>query len=466
MKKLTFKLMGLFALTALILPGCKSNGSSAAADVEKNVSADAMVIMSLNVNEVIENAGGTAKGGKYALGQTLAQLIDDEDFEEEFEAIMPMVDASNFLLSVNGPASLFWTCPLLDAKGMEKKITDDFGFSKREVEGFKVFFRGSYDNEGVFMMRDGQLWFATTADVVIDDIKSAETNSVASHKEFMDVLKGHTFGFIGDLENLGDMIAAYGGNNPFMACTGAYSAGYADLSGLKASAHFEMWDENYKVVKSAGDDAFGTISDKELRVLPEACKLAFAIGKPSPEILQSILAQAGIGTQEAAIASQGLNGINGSIVIGADIPDNLMAATNPAAWDFTVAVGYDEESANGLLSLAQMFGAQRSGDGYVFPINKGYMSVNIHFGYYDGQLVVSTNEISVNGTPAIAKKFDGQKAAFAVSVPAGNGILEQLGIEWGIDMSAYGSTTAGDAFVEMTGAKGYLLENIIKVANR
>lgn len=465
MKSIT-RWAALAALTMLVLPGCK--GSKEEVKEELNISADAPVIVSLNVNDLIENAGGTVNGDRVEPGKALTRLAglhgNIKKMNEVFSEYLPLVNTSRVFVSYSGDENVFITAPIADVDGLKEKLAQT---EKYKYDDFDVY---CLDKDAMLMIRGGQVWFTPSLGAVTADVEAAEKNSVASHKELVELFDSHTVGVLIDTDFYNSLMAPQmrGINSAAMSLytSGKYMAISGDLKGDKASMKTYSWDADYKQAPAPEKQIMGTVEASELKVLPEDANVVIALGKPSEEYVDMMVKMLGLPDMQAMMASQIVDGMTGSIVIGAVLPDAMIQMANSDAWHVTVAVGYDKDGAESLMNLATMFGASKSGDEYTFPIHQSGINLTLHFAYINGQIVVSTDKISLGSTPAIARALDGKMAGIAVNLPAGSDLLRQVGITWGIDASATGTSTTGEGHIQFLDAEGGLLENLINLATR
>lgn len=473
------KIMSIPAMAAVmalaVMTGCgkgsekKAETTQAAEEMYEHISADATAIARFDLEGVLENAGADFSGGQFKAGKALQPIIDNvvkenPGFSEELlDKFLGSVDIKDVVLSASSEGYIFFTAPLLDKEFLTKELDCKAFRHAGELEGFDVYICEE-DDELYVMFRGEQVWLTNHYAYVISDYANAATNPVAGKAGLLDVLRE------GDMTVVMDVPALYAAvGEPMTPALKEikYGSVVAEFKENKLSCVAKCYNEAMKPVDYDFTADMAPVTNSELKMMPADANIVMALGKPSEKSLDQILDMVGgLDQMSKTFVKQALGGIEGSIVVGLTVPESERDMMNPAAWDLTLAVGFNEDAADGLLSMASMFGARKSGNGYIYRIDYATFHFNVYFGYANGQLVISTSPLDSNRGFKGASQFDGSPFGIVVDLPAGSGLLKMAQLTYGLSGELYYKDSTGIGNLELTGTNGKFLETIIESATR
>lgn len=468
MKKFTYIKAMLACMVLAVLAACGGKGtqsSSEAVNTElKNVCLDGGMIINFDLDQVIENAGGKVSKGKYDLGSTMTDFLkkvdaDPAKVEENLNKYFSLVETSNIIAKVFDDSTFYATVAVRDMENLKATIAKEAAAAPA-IDGYDV-----YTDDGIsIMLKDAQMWVTLNPQTVIADVNKAKTASVFDKKEVVDMFNKNVISVFIDNEVLAKIEPSTIASMPANA---KYCMGYCNLDGVKATFEGYVLDSAFNKLSFTNENTFGIIKATDLACLPAGSDIVFAIGKPGPEAIKQIMQLArlqGVDEFSLTMVKQVLDGIEGSIAIAAAFPENG-DYTDFAAWNATIAIGYNEDTANAFLSMVSLAGGVKDGDDYklTVPISRS-ATLTIYAGYRNGQLIASTSPIGKGGFNA--KDFEGKQCGFIADLKADNPIARMIHLPWGISMEVFSDASSCDGVFQLTGTSGLLLENIFKALTR
>ena len=478
---------GLFVTT--LLAGCSGDNKSvtaseAANEMYQHISMDAVVLMRVDLKAVAENAGADFSGGKFKPGKVLQEVIDQvadeapEVNDELLDKIFAAVDMENVVLSVDNGSEVFFTAPLTDREFVVTEFQDEklkkFDISEidasaysnqgrekaEEVGKYDIYYSEADDTPVYFMIRDNQMWVASSPNTVMNDYTQAvETGSVASNRKCLDVLTAGTVNAIINYEALTRMGLAQMPEGMKIAYAGVNLV----LDGGKMKGEMRVYDKEFVKQSYDSKELGQPISAADFSMIPADANLVMALGCPNKAGIQTILSLVKLEPFVKSIAEEVLNGLEGSIVLGATVPTSMTDIANLPAWNVTLAVGFEKETAENLLSMLPLIGGKKQGTGYSIDVPVEHMgNVTLYVAYEKGQIVVSTAPLDSRRGFASAKTLVGSAFGMYVNLLSDGLAMQLSGMDCGVQADMIINEEGAEGQLHLTDTKNALLTTILE----
>lgn len=440
MKTFHYLLLALSVALAATLGACSDSGN----DLLETIPADATAIVRIDAESLAKSAGCKKDGTKWVPGETLDKVLDeltssDKESIENMLALLGGLEAEDvFCFFHDGDAYL--TATMLDAGRVGEALEKELG-KPEDTDGFKVYEKG-------VMTRGKQLWIADNTEKLMKVLDAAKESSARDNKVMGAYLSGEkqTLRIVVNAasvyKNFGGLVATLPAVDTF---ANAYWCYAINLDGNRATFQASAKDTDGKDISYA--DKMAPIDPAVAALMPDNLILACAWGKVSDEIMDAMLSNAGPAARN--MLTPYLHAINGSAALGIAAPANFNDLLKPAAWTATLAVQYDEKTANEILGMTSMLTStgnvtiEKLADQQCLTIPGAFgpgKDAKVYAGYISGTLAISTQPISAGHSNALAGLSKGQCAASLIDLPVKGHIAQGFKLPFGL----VGTSTASD----------------------
>ncbi|MDE6108695.1 MAG: hypothetical protein K2F72_00205, partial [Muribaculaceae bacterium] len=330
----------LIATMAVVTAACSHKES----EILETIPAESDVIVRLNCENIIENAGYTRNGDKWEAGKVVNALLDEFSSKDRLEIekmieALQAVDARNvFIYSYEG--DMYLTCLLKYPDQIAAALEAEYGQPER-ANSFKVY----RDN---IMIRDNRLWIA-------EDVKHLTKVLEAAEKSPASESKGVMASFASEATALDISLnpGKFFSRNPYMMAMGI-DFGNTDYSFFSYSAtlHKNTMKIEATTLDKDGDkvpvgDLMTPVDASFIKFMPANPAVVVAFGKVSDELMSRMLGD--VPSVQRGIVEPYLKAVEGTFAISAAMPENISRFTDPSAWNVTLAVAYNESKAGEIL---------------------------------------------------------------------------------------------------------------------
>lgn len=449
----------LIATMALVAAACSHNQS----EILDTIPAESGFIARINAENLLESAGFSRNGDEWEAGKVVDALLSELSSKDrlEIEQALNMtkaVDAGNvFLFSYENDSYL--TCLVKYPDELAAALEAEFGVPERS-NSFKV-----YDEH--IMLRDNRLWIADDTRKLTNVLDAAASKPATSSKSIMATFAAENTAI--DISLNPSMLFA---SNPYARAMGI------DIKALAQShiSYRATLDKNkLKIVATTFDetgdkmaigDLMTPIDASFIKFMPGKPDAAFAFGKVSDELISQVLGD--VPSMQRNLVEPYFKAVNGTFAIAASMPEELNRFTDPAAWSFTLAVGYDESKAGELLRMAAGLNGngvtvRQLADQLCVTFNGSGMP-NIFIAYKEGYLVASTQPVSSTNDGLDARHFNKYFAAGILSVPADGKFGKAVQLPFGVKGRMECDDEEMNSITEFEGSPYGFIESIISLA--
>lgn len=459
-------------MTAVGLYAC----SSGDAGVYDYLSSDKAMYLSVNLNDVYDNAGFKVTSEGVEPSEAFKKLIDGKD--EKALAVLNMrgINLDNVVMIVvdseNGnpvPGAVVFG---IDDKEKFASYLQDNELTGKKDNGFDVY---ELDKDASIVV-DGDYGLIVDskggASEQVTALKDAAKKSPLKSWQKDALTKDHTLSVIMNIKEMYEMSSKNnGGDMPSLSQLGypedkeAYGVFTSSLSGLKWEGESSVYDADGKKVKF--DIEYYPLAKTLLDYTNSKDCAVVLSAMPKNLDYTDIIKQVG-GLDEATSRQIGtvLSSIHSVMLAGG--PLDVTSYNRGDGWTAVVALNLTSGSAQEYLNMAKVFASQAG-----VPLQKGDNEISVS-GLYgmnislkaDGDnLVLALNTPSdAKGSTFKASDF-GKIGGMMLDIPANSPSTTFLSIPFGIK----GKMVAEDkdkvkSCLELTDTKGKLLENIIEYA--
>lgn len=420
----------------------------------------AQAITTLNLDKVLKNAGCQVKDGKYELTPELTELLgnsDAESFLEWLGTFSKLVDINHVVIYMIDQQNGVGTVSITDEAGLEKALVD-YGAEKVDSRnGYDIY---ETSNKMVFLMKDGQGWFARKADDVIKSVKEAEKNPIAALvgvKEFL--LNDNPLNFA----------YRYNGISYRWMC------GSVKFSDNVMGMTLKGMDDDGKLLDFG--EMLQPVNTDFLRYTTSTTQLAAAFsvpgGIPWESVKAIVMSQRNISMAQKGMLEmifEQLKKIDGTVALCAAPAGGSQALSrfNLSSWDLLLMAHMKQEEVNAnveqLVGLARQFRLEVENEDGVYHTNLSSLDASlgdVYFGNIDGYFAVSTRQFDSNANNQLAPVFEGKNAAIALDIPYGSETMKAFGLPYGFSVTLQVEDNAIEVRSRFNGTNGSFLSSLI-----
>lgn len=402
----------LAMVLGFVMQSCGSKSSN-------QVPADATMVVTLNLNRVIENAGASVDDkGNITLPadlETDAQVKAMSSMMSSFVAPFELNDMVLYTRSANMNEGFVGIVNLRDRAAAIEKLNSVLGQSEKE-SGFEV-----YKANGVtFAVKDNTLYAASSLADITEGIKAAKKESFES------------MGAVNDYLHQGKAIAMV------VNGTGKLPGNYADswvclnfdVEDQSLTGEFIMMNVDGKRVDFGS--AIDVVSTDFLRYLPANTQSVMAFGQITDPNIKATLKM--LANQMGPMADA-INGLDGTIAFALGTNDQFDALEftkklrneelDLKGLDLMLMARYTQAALPNVIDgISQLAGQLGKVEGNTFTVD----DQKFYFGSADSYAIVSTQPISADSQNEFAPLVEGKRAVIASYAEPGN---NPFGFEFG-----------------------------------
>lgn len=440
MKTIHYLLLALSVALAATLGACSGSGN----DLLETIPADATAIVKIDAESLAKSAGCKKEGTEWVPGETLDKVLgeltsSDKAGIENALALLGGLKADNVFCFFH-EGDTYLTATMLDAARVGDALEKELG-KPDDADGFKV-----YDN-GV-MTRGKQLWIAESTEKLVKTLEAAKKSPAGNNKVMGGYLAddNQTLRIVVNAasvyKNFGGLVATLPAANTY---ANAYWCYAINLDGNRATFRASFKDADGKALSAA--DNMEPIDPAVTALMPDNPIMGCAWGKVSDEIMDAMLSNAGPAARN--MLTPYLHAISGSAALGIAAPASFNDLLKPAGWTITLAIQYDEKTANEILGMTSMLttmgkaSIEKLADQQCVTITDAFgagKDAKVYAGYINGMLAISTQQITANHTNGLTKLSKGQCAASLIDLPVKGHIAEGFKMPFGLT----GTSTMAD----------------------
>lgn len=497
-KNFAFKTLGQLMVVILaigMLSSCKKGSN--AEKIAEVIPADAIMVMKINAEQILQSSGCSVDNGKIVLSEKYKNAIKQNagatavNMVESYLAKTEGIDLSTiifFTTSFNSENGAAVVAPLLNVDAVKKNLTDIAGKSNEE-DGFEVYKLDDF----VLAVKDDMLWGAPKLSAIQKQIESAKEGNIASVTPVAELLDAdNAFAFVINLpavksqggnlqkelerEDVPTSLAKKIGNvMNYFACFSA------TLSGNTLSGEFYLVDKDGK--RNEFGKVLNVINTDFLQNIPADVNTVGACGDiADPDVkklLQEVADELNRYDQQSAAFTPLFTDLNGTLAAGIDcnaiintrltkllsMSDSEMGYFILQNMKFSAMAHYPE---NVITSITGLLVDQISNNGgQVEGMANNYYSVAIpgtdtqlYFGNANGYLNFANFTSSKNATN-LANKFAG-KRMMIYSTANANPDLADCGWDFGSESELWLETDAVKFKTTLIGTKANFLQAFLE----
>lgn len=214
LKKLALRALGglmSLALVACMLTSCSKSGSGD--KLVENIPASAFMVVKINPQQIIENAGCTVDNGKIVLSQKYSDVIKQQagaaalNVVNSYLAYTEGIKLDAIMVAVTADGSGIGVGMLSDAEPVKKHLKELLG-NQSDEDGFVVF---KASGHMVIAIKDNMIWWSDGLGSIKKQIEKAAESNIASLKGVGDILSDdNAFAMVINLPEANKKLAAHG----------------------------------------------------------------------------------------------------------------------------------------------------------------------------------------------------------------------------------------------------------------
>lgn len=457
-KSLRLALPLMAAMAIILVTGCKETQRG----LLDTVPDSAKIVTTLDFDKILKSAGCQIKDGKYELTPELTDVLGDSDVESLvgwLGTFSKLIDINHAVIYMLDDRNGVCTVSVTDEAGLVKALTD-YGLEKRDTrKGYDVY---EAPNKMVFLMKDGQGWFARRADDVIESVSEAEKKTIANRPG----VKEYLF-----KDNPVNYACCYSGMSYRWLC------GSVKLSDSVMSLTLQLMDDDGKSFDFG--EILQPIDTDFLRYAPSNAQLAAAFsvpgGIPWDSVKAIVMAQRDIPSSQKGVLEilfEQLKKIDGTVAVCASPAAGSQALSqfNLSSWDMLLMVHMKPEEVNAnvgqIAGMARQFRLKVEEEGGVYHTNLSSLDASlgdVYFGNVDGYFAVSTRPFDPNANDQLKRVFEGKNAAIALDVPYGCETMKAFELPYGFNVTMQVDDDAIEVRSRFNGTNGSFLSSLISM---
>ena len=214
LKKLALRALGglmSLALVACMLTSCSKSGSGD--KLVENIPASAFMVVKINPQQIIENAGCTVDNGKIVLSQKYSDVIKQQagaaalNVVNSYLAYTEGIKLDAIMVAVTADGDGIGVGMLSDAEPVKKHLKELLG-NQSDEDGFVVF---KASGHMVVAIKDNMIWWSDGLGSIKKQIEKAAESNIASLKGVGDILSDdNAFAMVINLPEANKKLAAHG----------------------------------------------------------------------------------------------------------------------------------------------------------------------------------------------------------------------------------------------------------------
>lgn len=444
-----------------LLTGCGKTERS----LIETVPADAKMVMTVNLDKILKNAGCRFNDGNITLSGDLMAIRNTLDnrageMADMLMATAPAIDITKIIAFITSDNDAIVTFAITNHELFNDVIMSTSP-NHDELDGMTV-----YEFKDHVVVNGGsQGWMAED----IEDVTEALEESAKNH---FGIYSG-IINFIDKPEN--SLSVAI--NTPTVISGNKNKGGKNDNNWTCATTALS---DNLLGIEIATMDADGRRSEFNpyisvldtdfLRYIPNNTQAAMAIGQIKDidglyRIISPILPR-DLREQAASILPY-IKAVDGTsaIAVNPAAGAGYLADISPETWDFTVMAHMPQSSIESLSSLISMYasasGIRTTTDGQQSTISLN--GININYGNFDGYFMASTRDISSDNNNSFTQAFSGKLAAAVIDIPYNSETMKAFGLPYGIYLTTSVEDTAIKIKFRFNGAGEPVLSTIASI---
>lgn len=437
------------------------------------MSADQSVYLSLNLNDIFDNAGFEVTPDGVKPSEAFLKLVDGEESDNKVMKIMDMrgVDLDNVIVMYDfsnnqGDATAVFA---ISDKDKFASYLQDNEMTPTDENGMQVYtLKG---NDAIVI--DGEYGLITSvqgsASAKVKTIKEAATNEPLKSWQKEALTKNNALSAVVNIKDLYDMSNQRGvPDMPDLSKFGfpegkdAYGVFTSKLSGLEWEGIATCYDADGKKVKF--DIDFYPVAKSLLDYTDSNDIMVALFAMPKDIDYASILKEMGVGGASSQAADV-LNSLRS--VMFAVGPLDITGFNSPDGWTGVLAIQLEKGMAQEYLNMAKMMAGQ-----FGLPVQKSENGMSVKYGGINASLkaegdnlVLFYNTPSDAGKSAFKASDFGDLGGFMIDVPANTPSVTMTSMPFGINLKMESDgMDCSKGCLKLTDTKGKLLENIIEFA--
>lgn len=474
---MSIKSFALKASTAMMMAvgmyACSSSDNEGLYDY---MSADQSVYLSLNLNDIFDNAGFEVTPDGVKPTEAFLKLVDGEKSDNKVMKVMEMrgVDLDNVIV-------------MCDFSNKKEDVTAVFAISDKEKfasylqenemtpteeNGMQVYTLKGNDA----LVIDGEYGLVTSvrgsASAKVESLKKAATNDPLKSWQKETLTKNNTLSAVMNFKDLYDISNQNGvPDMPDLSKFG-YPEGEDFFGVFTSSLSGIEWEGEYHICEADGKNV-----EVDLDYYPLAKSLLdYTDGNDRMVILSAMPKDIDYASLIRELGGGNASGQAGAIlssmhsVMMAAGPLDISRYNRPESWTGVVAIQFEEGKAQEYLNMAKMF----AGDLDV-PVKVGEKEISMGSRGTEGTLKVDGDNLVFlynvpddKGKSSFNASDFGKYGGIGIEIPANSPAVTFTSLPFGIDFKMkMDSKDAINGCLKLTDTKGKLLQNIIEyVASR
>ncbi len=482
MKAIKLCLSALCLLMVIAVSSCSKQSK----EVEGAVPAGSGVIVAVDGERILDNAGGKYSSDGIVLPEALKSVAGEEAVEQldKFKGLD--IKHMYFFAEVTGNGAL--VAPVTDEAAL-LDFVKELGLEVKEMDGYKVASMG----RNTLMVRDNLFWYAAMSaqnavDFVEDSRKKAADDGSLAECGWRSDFFGSDHA-VSVLVNFGKMPfiasqlgATYSDDMPGAQVMKAMLSGslavVSNLDGLKLTISYSCFDKDGKkldISPEASGLKLQKVSADFLQYLNSNDVLAVAGGVPADypweKMLDAMAKQAGAYGDQMKLALPYLQSIEGTIAFAAG-PANGVASFSKGSvtdnWDGLFYVGLKEGKAKEYMAQLQGLLQQMMPEG-VKVVDADNITVSVedmtfYIGVRGNNLIAATREITGGHTDGLfkASEFTSEYGVALLRLNKDSRLCTELNMPFGVfSKMAQDGNNSATWLIEETDTTGKFIENII-----
>lgn len=454
--------LGLMMVLMTGLSSCSKNAK--VAKLLKQIPDNCQMVAAGDMETLVKSAGGEIKDNQVKLPSSITS-IPELNIEKGIDEINDMVKEMGInpeacAVVGNFESNPFFLAMIDDEKKLTKYLDNEGYDLDKEEDGVAYYLNeprkddygkvrvAALKGKYVYMQSD---YFAEGKELVKSlkkKIEAAKENPLSKTAAGKYLCDGNVGGiFVKIPKEAYSELTAMGISNSLTRAFGSVAMNI-DMQGEDATVRFKIFDSNGDNIDPKDLEDLADMVDLETKINPEALKY---FGKNNNLVYAFALKELNLGKimkgaqgPEISLLKSYLGKLEGTIAVGIGMKDGLdglvrLGMNDMSALDMTVVAQTKKGEAESLVS--DMKALLKEGGLPIEESGSGLkMEVNGLTLYVEGRgdfLVVSTQRITEDGgSPALdALKFEDEIMALAISYPASDALVKDMGVSRGITAS-------------------------------
>lgn len=463
MKK-QFKICLTAAMAILMLWSCDK--SETAIDPLDSVPSDAVAVAKADVLNLLSEAGCQAEAGRYSLTPALQSLLGASD-----TSTLTLVSLLADLAPEIDLESVYWYMPSAKSQPIVTTLATDGTalldrLDQTSTASVKISDYSIYTYPGACaVVRDGQIWIARSADLIID------TNDTAARKSFSsDSVKKGALDAEGDIVAVVSWVPASvpGIDVPvssfITASMRCLRSGFHLHAGLKAPDGTPVY---------IGSD-IGVINPSFVSLIPRQTAVCIALGaldwqETYPSVVDALGGICGDNWRMIlSMLRPYIESIDGTVAIAVAPAAGAQSLGDfdLSSWEVCLTASMPQEKLDQLTTLVSTlasmsdFPCKSNRDGtYTLALGDDKA---LTVGSVKGNFVIANYDVAIAGAPVFAPVFDSKVLAIEANIPYGGDLSRIIGLPWGLSVDAGVGGGEADATVKLNGINTTPLKALVE----